>query len=124
MNELETKLIGWKPRQPSRALERELFGPSEPYGNWLAQWLAPAMACALAIGMFVSGEALRSTLPSAPRNLNLLALTNETLGLFNVNSDTVQWNVCLTARIQVNRPEKIPAVFKPVFEASTNRSIL
>jgi hypothetical protein len=48
MNSLETQLRSWRPRRPSAALKRRLFGISlAPRAAWFLGPLAPALACAL-----------------------------------------------------------------------------
>ena len=48
MSELETQLLGWTPRRPSRRLERRLFAappaPAEALLPFRFRWLAPATA--------------------------------------------------------------------------------
>src|SRR5688572_18421155 len=123
MNELEKTLIGWKPRRPSAGLESRLFtAPREPQYE-LRHWFAPAMACALAIGMFLSGHAIKPAsweLPSNP-NLAMLGLTNGNLPLFAMRSDNLHWNLCSKASLAIVVPEKEESrSVQPTLIASTN----
>lgn len=63
MNSLETQLRLWKPRGPSAALKRRLFGRSAPRSGMVAafSWLAPVAACALlALTVIIQGNGLGS----------------------------------------------------------------
>ncbi|HUA64771.1 MAG TPA: hypothetical protein VME24_02915 [Alphaproteobacteria bacterium] len=75
MNSLETQLRSWRPRRPSAALKRRLFGISlAPRAAWFLGPLAPAAACALLIfgsrSGFPNGPGMPIVLAS---NLNVTA---------------------------------------------------
>jgi hypothetical protein len=64
MNPLEKQLRSWRPRHPSGALKRQLFGVSfAPRVAWIFGSLAPATVCALlTLAIFNSGNGNRSSL--------------------------------------------------------------
>lgn len=125
MKELEKTLIGWKPRQPSARLEQKLFASAKNEPAGFGHWFAPAMACALALGAFTNGEVFRPQLSSnGGANSHLLALTNAHLPLFSMNAQNVRWNLCSTASLAMEVPEKENATTREFRIANTNSSLL
>lgn len=82
MNSLERQLRSWRPRRPSAALRRHLFGAAlAPRAAWFLGPLAPAAMCALlTIGIWGSHSVLPagSQLPGVlASNLNETAFTQD-----------------------------------------------
>ena len=90
----ESQLRGWRPRQPSAGLKRQIFSGTgaEPAKPWNWNFAAPALVCglfALLVIHFNGGAELR-----APRPVMTMVLSNGTLaGGFSDRAQELQNHV-------------------------------
>jgi hypothetical protein len=121
-NQIENHLVSWKPRRPSPAIKKKLFGPAVPaasayFENHLWQLLAPGFALFLGLCMLNSRTSSTFTpiISSSTGLVATVALRDPGLASYCADSSFTEHNIWPTSSFEWTNKSRSLTTHSPVF---------
>ena len=95
IHDLESQLISWRPRRPSPARKKQLFGEKAESVCWsalLSHWSVPVTACVILLAATVTHRDTGLFSESSHANAITLALSNQSYAAFWSRSGELEQN--------------------------------